>query len=338
MLASIRPRRRSAYQTRPTRAGPVPGAPAQFVYARRVVNTPKVASVTVTFNPDPERLSRQLAALRAEVAEVIVVDNGSSVTGHAPPLGSEVRAIDLGDNVGIAKAFNVGIAQARRLGAAYVLLLDHDSIPAPGMVASLTRAAEARLADHERLAAVGPRVVDARDAQDYPFIRLGWLRNRHLRCGPGGGVVECDFLISSGCLIPMRALDAIGNFEEALFVDSVDFEWCSRARARGFTLHGVCDAELDHQLGDERRAIGAGGQIIVHSPERIYYMTRNRVRLYGRRYVPLKWKVKDVLRMVAKFAALMAFVPPRGEYARMTARALRDAFAGRGGRLTAPAD
>src|SRR5688572_23654694 len=263
--------------------------------------TEQVASITVTYNPDPARLRRQLDALRSQVDHVLLVDNGSSAAGHAPPPGPGVHAIDLGENAGVAKAFNVGIAEARRLGAAYVLLLDHDSIPAAGMVDTLRRTAEARLAAGERLAAVGPRVVDVRDAQDYPFIRLGWLANHHLRCDGSQGTVSCDFLISSGCLIPMHALEAIGNFEEGLFVDSVDFEWCSRARDRGYTLHGVCGATLDHQLGDERREIGAGGRLIVHSPERIYYMTRNRVRLYGRRYISLKWKWKDVLRMVAKF-------------------------------------
>ncbi len=293
-----------------------------------------VASVTITFNADPARLAAQMRGLVAQVDHAIVVDNGST----SPPASPGHDTIELGENAGIARAFNVGIAEARRRGAEFVLLMDHDSVPMPAMVASLRSAAASKIAAGERLAAVGPRIVDARDVHDYPFIRLGWLSNAHLRCGPRGGVIPCDFLISSGCLIPMRALDAIGNFEEGLFVDSVDFEWCSRARARGFSLYGVCEAELDHQLGDERRAIGAGGQIIVHSPERIYYLTRNRVRLYGRRYVPLKWKVKDVLRMMAKFAALMAFVPPRGEYARMTLRALRDALAGRGGRLTAPAD
>ena len=295
----------------------------------------RVASITVTYEPDPARLARQFAALRGQVDDMIVVDNGSSAPSSKPQEG--VHTIALGENAGIARAFNVGIAEARRRGAEFVLLLDHDSVPAPRMVEHLMQAAERRLAAGERLAAVGPRIADARDARDYPFIRLGWLSNHHLRCGPASGVIACDFLISSGCLVPMRALDAVGNFEEALFVDSVDFEWCSRARDRGFSLYGVCDAELDHQLGDERRDIGAG-RLIVHSPERIYYMTRNRVRLYGRRYVPLKWKWKDVLRMAGKFAALVLFVPPRGAYARMTARALRDAFAGRGGRLTTRTD
>jgi rhamnosyltransferase len=300
------------------------------------MTTPRrVASITVTYQPDPARLARQIEALCGTVDDIIVVDNGSA---PAPVAHAHVHTIALGENAGIARAFNVGIAEARHRGAQFVLLLDHDSVPAPGMVPRLVEAAAARLAAGERLAAVGPRIVDARDAVDYPFIRLGWLANHHLRCEAGGGAIACDFLISSGCLVPLQALEAVGNFEEALFVDSVDFEWCSRARDRGYTLYGVCDAELDHQLGDERRDIGAGGRLVVHSPERIYYMTRNRVRLYGRRYVPLKWKWKDVLRMVAKFAALVVFVPPRAAYARMTALALRDAFAGRGGRLTARPD
>lgn len=291
----------------------------------------RVASITVTFEPDAKRLARQIEAVRAQVEDVIVVDNGSS---SAPVPGAGVHWIPLGENMGIARAFNVGISEARRRGADFVLLLDHDSVPAPDMVGLLVAAACARIEAGERLAAVGPRIVDARDAVDYPFVRLGWLANHHLRCAGGGELIACDFLISSGCLIPMQALEAVGNFEEALFVDSVDFEWCSRARDRGYSLYGVCEAELDHQLGDERRDIGAAGQLVVHSPERIYYMTRNRVRLYGRRYVSMKWKWKDVLRMVAKFAALVVLVPPRGAYARMTALALRDAFAGRGGRLT----
>lgn len=72
---------------------------------------------------------------------------------------------------------------------------------------------------------------------------------------------------------------------------------------------------------------------MAHSPSRIYYMTRNRIMLYQRAYMPLKWKLKDALRMLAKFAATMAFIAPRLEYLRMTIRAIRDAITQRGGRL-----
>jgi len=73
--------------------------------------------------------------------------------------------------------------------------------------------------------------------------------------------------------------------------------------------------------------------LVIHSPHRLYYMTRNRLLLYRRAYVPLKWKIKDVIRMGCKFIVTILLVAPRRLYARMTWVAIRDAVAGRGGRL-----
>jgi rhamnosyltransferase len=205
------------------------------------------------------------------------------------------------------------------------------------MVAGLVAACQARtLEGLPPVAAVGPRVADPRDERDFPFIALGWLRNAHQRCATASdGPIACDFLISSGCLIPTQALDAVGAFDEGLFIDSVDLEWCCRARSRGFALYGVCTARLDHRLGDRRLAVAGGLELVVHSPERLYYMTRNRFLLYRRAYMPLRWKLKDVLRWLAKLAATTLFVAPRGRYLRMTARALRDAMGGRTGPMPA---
>ena len=76
-------------------------------------------------------------------------------------------------------------------------------------------------------------------------------------------------------------------------------------------------------------------ELVVHSPERVYYMTRNRFLLYRRSYMPLKWKLKDMLRWLAKFSATLLLIAPRVEYARMTRRAIRDALLGRSGKLEA---
>lgn len=294
----------------------------------------EVASVTVTFHPDPALLSRQLAALRGQVGDIIVVDNGSAMPAAAMADGA-ARVIAMPENRGVASALNRGLQEARRRGARFALLLDHDSIPTAGMVSALVDGyRRAALLPGGAVAAVGPRVTDVRDRREYPFIRLGWLRNLHLRCGDAvDGLVECDFLISSGTLVALEHLDEIGEFDESLFIDSVDLEWSCRARDRGFRLLGVCGARLDHCLGDQRRQVLPRVALVVHSPQRLYYMTRNRLLLYRRPYVPLKWKLKDVLRMAAKFAVTMLLLAPRRRYAHMTWLALCDGIAGRGGRL-----
>jgi len=293
------------------------------------------ASITIAFNPDLDFLLRQLQALASQVRVAIVVDNGS-----VPPLAQmlpehmdRVRIIRLPSNEGVAHGFNIGIAEARAQGADRVLLLDQDSVPGDGMVALLSEALDERRANGEKVAAVGPRIRDPRDRAELPFVRLGWLHNRHMRPRHDGELISCDFLISSGALVPLDALERLGCFEDALFIDSVDLEWCCRARARGYSLYGVTGATLEHRLGEGRRRIPGGGHIIVHPPERLYYMTRNRFLLYRRGYMPLKWKLKDALRALAKFAATMLWVPPRSQYARMTWRAVRDAVAGRTGKL-----
>ena len=294
-----------------------------------------VTSITVAYNPNPERLAEQVRALQGEVADIVVVDNGSRDPIAEILKGLPVRVLTMPGNVGVARGFNVGITAARERSASHVLLLDDDSVPAPGMVAELVAACARRSAEGApRVAAVGPRVQDARDPHDYPFIQLGWLRNRHVRCGTARDeVIACDFLISSGSLVPMDALTGVGEFDEGLFIDSVDLEWCCRARARGFALYGVCAASLDHRLGDRRHTVFDGVELVVHSPERIYYMTRNRFLLYRRGYMPLKWKLKDLLRWLAKFSATVLFIAPRFAYLRMTLRAIGDALMGRAGKL-----
>jgi rhamnosyltransferase len=300
---------------------------------------PRIASITVTFNPDLSRLGEQLAALRGEVDERIVVDNAST-----PAIGEllareegPVHLLALDDNVGVAGAFNIGIGEARRRGADFALLLDHDSIPTPGMVAALVEGYRRSASlSGVPVAAVGPRVVDARDRKPYPFIRLGWTHNAHLHCAADGeAAIACDFLISSGTLVSLEHFDRVGPFDETLFVDSVDLEWCCRARSLGFALYGVCGARLDHWLGDRRREVVRGVALVVHPPQRLYYMTRNRFLLYQRPYMPFKWKVKDILRVAAKFTATMLFLAPRREYCSMSWRALRDAIRGRGGKYVA---
>ena len=301
----------------------------------------RVASVTVAYHPDPARLAAQVAALRGQVDHVVVVDNGSSgaiaeavralQSDAAPP----VRVISLADNHGVALGFNEGIEAAARHGCDYVLLLDHDSIPAPEMVAALL-AAHAEAGAGGPVAAVGPRVRDKRDGHEYPFIRLGWTHNPRVRCAAPSGLVACDFLISSGSLISLEAYRAIGTFDAKLFIDYVDLEWCCRARALGYALYGSCAAHLDHELGEEPRTVLGGVRILVHSPERLYYMTRNRMLLWRRAHMPLRWKLKDVPRGMVKVATALIFARPRREYLRMTLAALRDAAAGTGGARPRP--
>ena len=126
------------------------------------METPRVVAVVVTYNPGD--IATLLASLSEQCAAVVVVDNGSSNSEQVRASCEKARAIyvGLGENCGIAAAQNIGIDWARERGASHVLLMDHDSMPAPDMVTLLLDG----LRSDSELGAVGPLAVEDREGAD----------------------------------------------------------------------------------------------------------------------------------------------------------------------------
>lgn len=292
-----------------------------------------VCAVVVTYHPELAWLADLLGALRPQVDSLVVVDNtGDGSIDLVDAVAAErVAVLPQGRNHGLAGAQNIGIAWARANGFSHVLLSDQDSVPGPGMVAELRRAM-ARLSATEQVAAVGPVFHDLREERAAPFLRVGVPLNRKLWCEHPWQTIACDFLISSGSLIPLEAIDAIGPMNEGLFIDNVDLEWSFRARARGYTLHGVCAATMHHRLGDSRRTLPLGlGQVVVHGPARLYYMMRNRLRLYRMPHTPRIWVAQDVPRVLAKLLLFGVLIGPRLRNLRFMSKGIWDGLHDREG-------
>lgn len=299
-----------------------------------------VCAVVVSYHPDPRRLADLVHGVAAQVGAVVLVDNGSEAGWQAGLEQSLQRAggrlIRQPRNMGLAAAQNAGIDWARAHGYLYVLLLDQDSEPGADMVASL-RDALVALSGDAPVAAVGPRFHDVREHRDAPFVRVRFPLNRKLWCERPAQTIACDFLISSGMLIPLTVMDQVGPMDAGLFIDNVDMEWGFRAKAHGFALHGVCAATMSHRLGDARRALPFGlGQVVVHGPSRLYYMMRNRVRLYRMSHTPRVWVAQDLPRLVVKLLLFGVLIGPRWRNLRCMLRGLSDGMRGRQGE--APAD
>ena len=299
-----------------------------------------VAAVLVTYHPQQATLQAAVQALHGQVAQLWVVDNTAS-PGDCPWLPALVRdaavpatLLAQPQNQGLGAAHNIGIQAARAHGARWVLLLDQDSCLEPGAVARLRSAAQQLQTQGQRLAAVGPQ-YRAEDGKEWSgFVRFGWLRLLHQRASDAQPLVPADFLISSGSLIPMAALDAIGPMDEALFIDHVDTEWCLRARALGWRLFGVHGARMVHALGEQRWRVWLGRwrNLPLHAPFRYYYIFRNNAALLQRPQLSPRWK--RITRLRHFYLALFCCLPtgPWRERLRMIALGLADARQQRLGR------
>jgi rhamnosyltransferase len=276
-----------------------------------VPHRPLVCAVVVTFEPDAQALQSLLTRLVLQVASVLVVDNGSSRRPATPMCGGTTLIL-LDHNAGIGAAQNIGVRAAVERGAAFVLLMDQDSMPAEDMVAQLVAAHDQAIASGQRVAAVGPRIVDP-DGHDDGFVRFRQGRYQAVAAAPGDGYIDCDMLISSGTLIPIAAIDALGGMAEDLFIDKVDTEWCLRAQAHGLRLLGAPQALLHHRLGDGAVRIwfGRWRELRLHKPFRYYYMVRNGLLLRHSPHPTPAWCRAD-LRQLLSIVLYFGLLKPRG--------------------------
>ncbi len=294
----------------------------------------QVHAVVVTFNPERDVLLREFALLVSQVDKIWLVDNASSQSladwvGGLPCAG-KLELVQMSANLGLGAAQNAGIQLARAAGANHVLILDQDSEPMPDMVDRLLAACDRLQFSGVPVAAVAPVYSDSATGPASGFVRLGWLDFKKQTALPGQEVVEADFVISSGSLIPVSVLDNIGPMDESLFIDHVDTEWCLRAQSKGYRLFGVPGARMVHTLGDRRTRIWflRWRNVAYHSPFRYYYIFRNGFLLQKRNYIPFKWKVAELLRCIKLFFYFGLFSKNRLSCLRMMIKGVRDGLRG----------
>ena len=148
-------------------------------------------------------------------------------------------------------------------------------------------------------------------------------------------VVEVDGLNSSGTLISIEAYQKTGGFDEGLFIDHVETDWCFRARDSGYRLFATTQARLTHYMGDDVCFYWFFGKrrMPYRSPARHYYIVRNSLLLQKRDYVPLAWKTSNLLKLLFTYFYFGCYASDRLEQRKQISLGLADGRKGVTGKL-----
>ncbi len=274
----------------------------------------------VTFHPD-SRLVGLMRSVAPQVAEVLIVDNGSEPDERAlvrdTARDSGARVIQNEANRGVAAALNQGCDELSARGHRSILLLDQDALPEPDMVSRLLDVRAAAVAP-ERVAIVGSGT---------PFTAA------QSRCR-GRAWVEMREVITSGSLLDLDAMRVAGPFREDFFVDYVDVEYCLRLRRLGYVIVAACSVTMRHEVGSPqpRRFLFWTVTPSRHSAARRYYITRNRLQVW-RRYGTAEpgYLVTDAIRFLKELVKLLLYEERRRAKLASVWRGARDAVRGRTG-------
>ena len=292
----------------------------------------KITAVVVTYYPDYKALNSLIEAVVSQVDRVVIVDNATADLriDHFPTFQSVEWLVNR-SNLGVAAAYNQGISVAQRNDASHIVLFDQDSCPSTNMIEVLLQTWRQAKNEGLKVAALGPNYRDTKGVYQAPFVKMKGIGLTRVACNSGESV-EVDHLISSGCLIDLEALHDIGTFEEQLFIDYVDTEWCLRARKKNYLLLGVGDADMQHSLGDKYLRF-LHKRIPAHSPLRHYYLLRNGAWLTSQTWVGWRWRIIDFKRLVKIFIVFSLFSESRWEHCKMMVLGLLHFGKGKMGKL-----
>lgn len=281
----------------------------------------KVAAVVTTFNGN-EFILPNLERIAGQVHVVIVVDDSGdpsrvdavnyAAIGNAVVLRNE-------DNLGIAAALNRGIDQACLMGCDWVITLDDDTLVSRSYMNDVFSFV------HKDASPSTGLIACSRDGSSA-------CATRH-----DTGFKTKRTLITSGCVFEMKAFQAVGGFDESLFIDLVDFDFCTKLRKTGRSLVLLDKVGMAHRVGDSRTVCLFGANVLIynHAPFRLYYQMRN-VFLFARRHLTFDpvlslYLLLDIFRL--PFKALF-FEQEKGARFFYLATGLLDGLRGQGGRLS----
>lgn len=291
----------------------------------------EVRAVIVTFNPDLTRLALAVESLRPQVQHVTIVDNGSGNVDAISSLCDEhsgVEFLGLGDNRGIGAALNAGVRRSLAANPAWILTMDQDTVVFQDDVASILAAVDS-LAPRYR-DRVGILAMRAQPQPSSIWItryadRLQVIKRLEM-------FEERRGVITSGNLVRADVARRV-SFDEQLFIDQVDFEFCYTVRRLGYHVLLHEKISMDHVLGG--RYHDTGKEHPYENAQRVYYIARNSTFLVLRRHIPAAFYFVQMIVFCGAFVSMNGArsLPLCG---RVILRGVIDGLTGRLGRREYP--
>jgi len=252
----------------------------------------KIGGSVILFNPDSNVMSN-IKTYAACLDFLIIIDNSPNENPQfAVAFKDQIKNTIyqwLNRNEGIARALNVACVRAIENSCDYILTMDQDSFFEGDLQKFLADIGELET-KYQNIGIISPCHQVFQQSKPVQHRRF----------------TEISGTMTSGNLLNLNAYSKAGPFEEKLFIDYVDYEYCLRLRKCGFSIIQDNDIWIGHSLGEFRgryflgRMIGASN----HNYIRRYYITRNSlfvIRKYFFFDIPFGLKViKNLINDVAR--------------------------------------
>ena len=244
----------------------------------------KLCAVTVWYNPQniednlsaAGNLKSVLACPRIERAYVIDNSFSSNENLISSEFSDRIIYVPLYKNIGIAAALNRGCCKAIEDGFDTALTMDQDSYWNIEQLEKYISDSEKIIESDPSIKSFGPNMNDPVVLNVLALLKRKVLGRHYKNRDIQRAEVEFpNYVMCSGNIISLDTWNKIGRFDEKLFIDEVDHDYCFRLLKHGYKIRRNNKVFLNHHLGDKKRTFFP--RALTHHGIRIYYIFRNMI-------------------------------------------------------------
>jgi len=213
----------------------------------------KVSAVIILYEP--------LSAVKYNILSYIeyveclyVVDNSNQLSDILFELSSnKIKVLHHGSNIGISKALNLALKQAQNDNYEWLITFDQDTY-------------------FDKKNDFKDFLEDFYKLNDKDIAIVSPLHNKRFIDKSASLYQEVDFVMTSSNCLNVDIAHRVGGFNELLFIDEVDHEFCLRLRRSGYKIYVNNHISVNHTLGVSHKWFF---NIKIYNEIRLYYMVRN---------------------------------------------------------------
>lgn len=229
----------------------------------------KLIAIIVTYLPVLEDLLKNIRSCVNDVDELVIWENTPEHLikydrAILAGLAGKISFAGVGENVGIGKALNYGAEIAMRRGFTHLLTLDQDSY-----------------FDDKHLEKYKNQISEF-ESDDAGIFGVNYINNSHKTFTTDKKYLEQPDCITSGSIVPVHTFLVADFFDEELFIDGVDFDFCYKIKEKSNLKTIICsEILLNHQVGYLTKT-KFGFSTENYSAFRTYFIVKNHLLLWKR--------------------------------------------------------
>ena len=250
----------------------------------------RVAVLTIFYNPDYSDLISFIELSKSFEGRFCFINSLISKNSLDLLKSNNIEVLGDGSNLGLSRAYNIILNECILKNFNYCFIADQDSRFKRSIIERFIKSSLKMFQKDEYLS----------------LTSMTRCFNNNYKKNITETYSYKKFVINSGALVSCKLWQKVGKYDENLFIDSVDYDFCLRIKKFGFKIINYHDFEFKHSIGKEDKYFFNLFKYRSYNHQRHYFTIKD--RLYFLKKYSQKNRINKIKLIIKIFLKLLQHI------------------------------